>query len=138
QGWPRRLRPTTRVLPSTAALTGSMPTGALRWASATYSPRMDAFSSRSDPDRGRTWRRFLHTPGSPSSGARGGATLPAGPALSSLGSDPGLHSGAWRQKRTWKSRDNRVRFVTENDYWAISRRAGGAWTGCKGNTSVFS
>jgi release factor glutamine methyltransferase len=72
------------------------------------------------------------------SGARGDATLPAGPASSSQGFDPGLHAGAWRQKRTWKSGDNRVRFVTENDYWAISRRAGGAWTGCKGNTSVFS
>src|SRR5262245_64406959 len=97
---------------------------------------MGAFSSRSDRGRGRTWPRFLPAPGSRLSGATGGATLPGGPASSSQGFDLGLPP-AWRQKRTWKSLDNRVRFVTEKDYWAISRQAGGAWTVAKATRAYF-
>src|SRR5262245_29429697 len=85
---------------------------------------MGAFSSRSDRGRGRTWRRFLPAPGSPLSGATGGATLPTGLALSSQGFDLGLSPALGVKKGLGKAGIIGLGSVTEEDYWAISRRAG--------------
>ena len=80
QDWPRRLRLTTRVLRSTAALTGSMPTGALRYAPATHSPRTDAFSSRSDRGRAKDVAAIFGRAGLTLRAGRGAAaTLPGRP-----------------------------------------------------------